>query len=291
MLAVTYVGALPSKSNSYRIVKRGANSRMLIKSEAVHAYEQGLAQALTQAVDRVITWEVPADRVGKSKHPKVRPVNPLFPRSTRVDIEAVLFSSRPSRDTDNLAKAIGDAITLAGIWHDDCQARDWIIRQRPTDQEEYLVLTLTEVADEKGLKQPSPLRRHEWMEQRRAEEAIPHEPLVVAAYCDRCETAIGPYCVAEEVWLLPSIKRGKVCFEVLCGVCADELNLDFSYRVFSSESIHTHRRFQIGLLIHQKMEEIASANRPSRRRPRPSAHRQRGTHESILRARRRGSAT
>jgi magnesium-transporting ATPase (P-type) len=55
--------------------------------------------------------------------------------------------------------------------------------------------------------------------------------------------------------------RRALRFQVLCGTCADELALDYKYRVIDRDTLRTLRRFQPARIIREKQQEITSAFR------------------------------
>jgi Holliday junction resolvase RusA-like endonuclease len=93
-------GRVPSKSNSYRIVRRGSGSR-LVRDEDVVAYETMVSLAARQVTGGAIVF-------------------PTGKLALRMIWHRWRHDGR-RRDLDNIYKAVMDGLTGGGLWTDDSQ--------------------------------------------------------------------------------------------------------------------------------------------------------------------------
>lgn len=283
-LEVEYRGHIPSKSNDYRLGRRGKTTRGNFHVDTkVKKFERDLADKFVAAVGRPITWSIPANRLreflkGKTKNPKTRPEDPPYPKGVQVDVvvihyRAPLKGRARHPDVDDMLKAIGDAITQSGVWWDDNQVRWWIAGHEDVPDDPYLYVAVIPTrggADRalSWLELPSPLSRREWVKQQKAEESLGLPDPEPSAYCDRCCAAIGKHCVEQEAYVLPIKKAsGHYDFQVICGTCADEyhddegiVGLSHRYRAISRAQMQSLRKYQAIRVISTKVKELRDAS-------------------------------
>lgn len=325
---MVYQGTVPAKANTYGVRhKKGGGG--FYTTDEVEAFQSNFGQALLDALGRPVRWEIPESalkemRKGRTKRAVPRPVDPPFPRSERVDVVFMYCPgtrqirnkktgkvyARPENhhDVDGLLKAIGDAITKAGIWYDDRQVANWIaLEGGPVIGDPVLALRiqprqivperfgfLQNLGEPRYLCQPSPLSRREWTVQKKQEHALERAlqipDAIAALYCARCCQVIGPWCFEEEAWLEPSLGapnakgQRKLEVSVICGSCADRYSvpgqpgrgLAAKYCAIGRAEMRTLRRFQVMPRIQDKITELrgvvdAARGKQPRREPGPGA--------------------
>lgn len=113
----------PSVNSIWRTPRTGKLAGRTLLSEKGRAYRKAVADAM---------WEQRAGAL------------PLTQR-LRVDIEARM-PDRRRRDLDNIPKAVLDALTHAGVWHDDSQIDDLRVFRGPLLTGEIIVTIHTREA-------------------------------------------------------------------------------------------------------------------------------------------------
>lgn len=100
MIALRITGHVPSKANTYRIVRYGGRAG-LKKDDEVLAFEQHIAHSCAGIAGR-----------------------PIFPHPERTELWLVWHRRSTDgrrRDLDNIIKAVKDGLTAGNIWDDDVQ--------------------------------------------------------------------------------------------------------------------------------------------------------------------------
>lgn len=129
-------GKVPSKSNRYRIVRKGRHYS-LAKDAEVQQFEDALASL-----------------IGQLSHG-----HPIWPMPQRVEIWIVwhrVYNDGRRRDLGNIEKAICDGLTKGAAWEDDCQVTTIISTVRYDAEKEGEWLEVTMMSDPL---QPQPSKR------------------------------------------------------------------------------------------------------------------------------------
>ena len=129
MIKFVIPGRPPAKSNSYRIVRVGAFSR-LASTPALNSYAK-----LVESISRKQTSYFNRDII----------------ISSPTEVELMLIWHRADRrrkDLDNIAKSIMDGMTKGGIWSDDNQVTSLFLRSvvdAPSVEEEWVDVYVAEI--------------------------------------------------------------------------------------------------------------------------------------------------
>lgn len=77
-----------------------------------------------------------------------RPHRPKKPLAGQIKVLAIFFPpDRRRRDMDNVWKTLSDALTLAGIWKDDCQIAELTLIRRDPVPGGSVAVQVTELLD------------------------------------------------------------------------------------------------------------------------------------------------